>query len=357
MTNVIDLKSRRQDQTIDFAGLSTLFAHGRRAKDDVFWLKENAEWLGILASMRADIPEDAVAPYREVYQNLAAKVTFFPQYYRFFLSLCLDLEDLGLQGDQGAILCHWIDRHQFARAELSDLQRAEAERLLSRRVSVCRDQSLHDRLEKFISRSTTFALPNKKAAYELAHIVFYLADYGQRDPHLNDSAHISLDNAGLLAFLDQDADLLGEICAAKRLAGEVPDKVWESFVCQAHTDCHMGQIGTAGGEDGYHTYLVSGWLAQMTGRKAFVGAIPAGKVAIHAPATGNGALRGLSQALFEYGQGRSADWGKMRASLVASMPEDGQAILEAAERSTYRFDAFFEGFSRAADKGNGLIYT
>lgn len=356
MTNVIDLKSRRQDQAIDFASLSTLFAHGRRAKDDVFWLKENAEWLGILANMDADKPRDAIAPYEEIYQDLAAKITFFPQYYRFFLSLCLDLEDLGLRGDQGAILCHWVDRHQFARAELSDLQRAEAERLLARRICVRRDPSLQDRLENFISRSMTFALPNKKAAYELAHIVFYLADYGQQDPRLSDAAHISLDNAGLLAFLDQDADLLGEICAAKRLAGEIPDKVWESFVCQAHNDCRMGHIGMAGSADGYHTYLVSGWLAQMTGRKAFERAIPAGKVAIHAPAAGNGALCGLSQALFDYGRGRSADWGKMRARLIATMPEDGQAILEAAERSTYRFDAFFEGFSRAADNGNGLIY-
>ena len=58
---------------------------------------------------------------------------FFPQYYRFLLGLCLDLEDLGIGGQKGSKLVQWVADQGLARAELSDLQRAEARRLCLRR--------------------------------------------------------------------------------------------------------------------------------------------------------------------------------------------------------------------------------
>jgi hypothetical protein len=89
------------------------------------------------------------------------------------------------------------------------------------------DAGLNDRLLHFINCAETFALPNKKAAYELTHIVFYLSEYGRRDPHLDNRAIQSLNFVGILAYLDQNADLLAEVCIALRYAGQAPSKIWE----------------------------------------------------------------------------------------------------------------------------------
>ena len=83
----------------------------------------------------------------------------------------------------------WVATQGLAEVELSGFQRGEAFRLLSRRgKKIPIDTGLDDRLRQFINRSATLALPNKKAAYELTHIVFYLSEYGRRDPKLDAGA-------------------------------------------------------------------------------------------------------------------------------------------------------------------------
>lgn len=347
MTNVIHFMRQKQTGTSGIAGLSAMFANHRRAQGDVYWLKENAEWLGILASRRGDVPDAAVMPYEAFYASIPGQLEFFPQYYRFFLSLCLDLEDLGLGDAQGEALCEWVAQRGLPQAELSDLQRAEAVRLLARRGAGREDPALVERLHGFMARPETFALPNKKAAYELAHIVFYLSDYGRRDPALGKAAIRSLEYAGILAFLDQNTDLLAEICAALRFAGATPSPVWERLICTAHGHCTFsgaaqGQLG-----DGYHGYLVTGWLAQLTGEACFSQAVPAGQVTIFSAPEGLGPLRQMSEIMFEMGANRSTDWSKMRRSLMADLSPEDQGILEAAEHSISCFDTFFEGFARA----------
>ena len=56
----------------------------------------------------------------------------FPAIYRFILSFALDLETLGLGQGKSAKLGQWVVDHNLVGAELSDLQRAEAVRLLKR---------------------------------------------------------------------------------------------------------------------------------------------------------------------------------------------------------------------------------
>ncbi|MFC3117922.1 DUF6902 family protein [Jhaorihella thermophila] len=213
---------------------SKSFARHRRFGDDVFWLKENAELLNILECTGLDLGPDALAPHEGFYADIERRLGFFPQYYRFFLSICLDLEDLGMPGDKGEALCRWAAREGLADAELSDLQRAEARRLMLRRGidPLPEDAGLEDRLRLFMDRSETFAMPNKKAAYELTHIVFYLSEYGRRDPGLSAAAAKSLEFAGILAFLDQNVDLLAEICVAMRHAGIAPSSIWEDWLEQ-----------------------------------------------------------------------------------------------------------------------------
>jgi len=192
------------------AALIQRFATERRAETDVFWFKENAEVLNILVSTGAQVPPEAISPFDALYQTLDRRLGFFPQYYRFLLSMCLDLEDLGLQGNMGARATSWVAAEGLVAAELSDLQRAEARRLCLRRGvdPLARDTGLDDRLRAFGSRSTTFALPNKKAAYELTHIVFYLSEYGRQDPALPEEFIDSLQFAGTIAFLEMNIELL-----------------------------------------------------------------------------------------------------------------------------------------------------
>jgi hypothetical protein len=112
-------------------------------------------------------------------------MAFLAQYIRFYLSIFFDLENMGLKVDVGGQMCNWIAAQGLAEAELSDLQCGEASRFLARRgTKVSIALGLDDRSRQFINRSATFALANKKTAYELTYIVYYLSEYGRRDPNL-----------------------------------------------------------------------------------------------------------------------------------------------------------------------------
>lgn len=349
MSNVITLR-RPEGSTLATrqARLIIGFADHRRLSDDVFWLKENAELLGIFCATDARLGADALAPFDTFYDQIEDRLRFFPQYYRFLISVCLDLEDLGLNGDKGTMLCDWVAQQGLVGAELSDLQRAEARRLLARRgAGQAQDARLDARLHRFIDRSDTFSMPNKKAAYELTHIVFYLSGYGKHDPSISAQAVLSLEFAGLLAYLDQNMDLLAEVCTALRFAGQVPSPIWDEAVLAAHRACVVVADADAGLNDPYHEYLVTGWAAQVAGAPAFAAEVPEGPVRFARPLVPVGALRTMSERMFEMGQTRSGDWHHMRGHVAPYLGPDGHEVLTSAEQSTDNFDAFFEGFARA----------
>ncbi len=262
--------------------------------------------------------------------------------------MCLDIEDLGFGPGHGTSLAEWIARQGLHEAELSDLQRAEAQRLLARRGVEVGDAGLDDRLRAFAARSATFALPNKKAAYELTHIIFYLSAYGRRAVTFEDEILVSLEYAGLLAFLDQNADLLAEICIALRYAGAHPSPIWEAFVLQGLSafDIQVGpEVDVV---DDYHEYLVSHWLASMAAPETRGAPLPEGRCRFVAARRAPGPLRGLSVTLMQMQSARSADWDRMRPLLMRQVDGAEAEIVEAAEASSDRFGAFFEGFARAA---------
>ena len=345
MDNVIALNARqhRQPRPQRLAAHTTLFAHHRRDEGDVFWLKENAELLNILEATGA-AGTFALDAYAEFYDTVEARLGEYPQYYRFLISICLDLEDLGWDGEKGTAICAWARAQNLAGAELSDLQRAEAERLLARRDATRPDPGLLDRLRAFIDRSETFSIPNKKAAYELTHIVFYLSEYGRITPDLGDNALRSLTFAGLLAYLDQNYDMLAEICVALRYAGQTPSPIWEGAVMAALKSTRPSPAPTGGAMDDYHSYFVASWLAGMVAQESFPLSIVPGALRMDMAQPPARPLRHMSQALAET---RNADWHAVRPKIVARLDEDGASLLNAAERSTSQFDAFYEGFARA----------
>ncbi|MFV1442004.1 MULTISPECIES: DUF6902 family protein [unclassified Phaeobacter] len=345
------------------------FACHRRRPQEVYWLKENAELLSLLRVMqqRAGGPagaggiggEAALSPLRPFCDGAARQLRFFPQYYRFILSICLDYEDLTGTPAAAAELAHWAAAQGLVEAELSDLQRAEAQQLLARRgIALPVDPGLADRLRRFTRRSATFAIPNRKAAYELTHIVFYLSDYGRRDPGLDARALQSLTYAGLLACLDQDLDLLAEICIALRYAGATPPPYWEQLLSHATAQFTLTPDGFDGRMDGYHTCFVTLWWQQVTavGRKAEPACrLPAGAgQALHiaAPAT-RSLLAPLSVWLMEAGAGpgRTAPalWQDALSHMAAHSGPDARKQLRNLQNSTPAFEAFWQIFSRAGD--------
>ena len=355
MSNVVHLNitSRNAREGGRLAQLLAAFAAHRRIGDDVFWLKENAELLNILecSGPRPEgLAEALAAAHGGFYADAEKRLGFFPQYYRFLLSICLDLEDLGMPGHKGEALAAWIADQGLADAEMSDLQRAEARRLMLRRGvdPMAHDGGLDARLHRFISRAETFALPNKKAAYELTHTVFYLSEYGRRDPGLGREAARSLEFAGTLAFLDLNADLLAEVCIAMRHAGLTPPAAWEGWLAR-HTRAFAVEAGDhlAPGDD-YHEFFVCNWLEASAGRAAFARDFTAGRMGFFRPETGRGPLREMSECMFRLEGSRQGDWQKMRPRILEELSEGGRAVLAEAEAASSCFDAFFEGFARVA---------
>ncbi|MEO0402185.1 MAG: hypothetical protein AAF214_07400 [Pseudomonadota bacterium] len=351
MSNIIALHAppRRQRLSERTDTLIDGFARHRRIQDDVFWLKENAELLNILECTSTRVSEDALAPHAAFYEGLAERLHFFPQYYRFLLSIGLDLEDLGMPGAQMECLCDWVARQGLPHAELSDLQRAEARRLLARRgvFTSAADPGLDDRLRAFIGRPATFALPNKKAAYELTHIVFYLSEYGRRDPRLDEAALTSLEYAGILAHLDQNMDLLAEICVALRQAGQTPSPIWEDAVRYALSGFDVSQNDQVPLSDDYHEYLVSTWALASMGVNDSGCAVPEGRCIFTRSPGQAGALRPMSAALLTFAQARSSEWARMRQGVYDMLDPEATMTLSTTIQSTARFDAFFEEFARA----------
>ncbi|MFL4470958.1 hypothetical protein ACERZ8_14115 [Tateyamaria armeniaca] len=351
MSNIIALNAppRRQRLSERTGALVDCFASQRRIPDDVFWLKENAELLNILECTGQTLSDDDLEPHRAFYDALPERLAFFPQYYRFLLSIGLDLEDLGMEGAEMERLCMWVAMQGLPEAELSDLQRAEARRLLARRgvATQAADAGLDDRLRAFINRPATFALPNKKAAYELTHIVFYLSEYGRRDPQLDANALVSLEYAGLLAHLDQNMDLLAEICVAMRQAGQRPSAIWEDAVRTNLSGFDVIADDQNPLSDHYHEYLVSTWAMAHIGADDSGAALPVGRCLFRRPELAASALRPMSAALMSFGQARSGDWAQMEHGLLDMMEEDAASTVQATVASSAAYPAFFEAFARA----------
>jgi hypothetical protein len=347
MSNVVSIGLPKRPNLAQRQGaLLQSFACHRRTADDVFWLKENAELLNVLATGGAKPRPRDLEVYRGFYDSLEERMRFFPQYYRFLLSICLDLEDLGMAGDTGRALCARVHDLDLAAGELSDLQRAEAQRLLARRGYGELTDDLEKRLHAFIEQTETFSLPNKKAAYELTHIVFYLSDYGAQPLRLSEAAVTSLEYAGLLAFLDQDLDLLSEVCVALRFAGETPSDIWEDWLAGELNGFILAPVPAGPVNDAYHEYFVASWWAGIAGMTGFPGVPSAAGMEVMRSHPSKGPLRALSELMYQLGPARSGDWNRMRGLLHRCIAAEHHHILDCAAQSSQRFDAFFEGFSR-----------
>ena len=354
MTNVLSLpRGRMRPASAAATGrLLELAALHRHAQGDARWLKDNAEVLRLLVTT-GQHAEAAVLDrvHRQTVRDLPDRLTFFPQYYRFFLSIALDLSALGLPVDAPALVARAFD-DGLPEAELSDLQRAEAE-LFGLRAGVirARDEALHARLIRFGSRAETFALPNKKAAYELTHIAFYLSDYGRQTVPEGACLQAGLLNAGLVAWLEQNTDLLSEICVALRFCGAEPPAAWDDAVARDLAAFRLVPGAAAAGPDGLHCWMMAAWAVSAQGGAPLERPMPEGPLALVAPQRPS-ALHEISAALMDMDAARCGDWPVMRRRLSGRLSVAAMDLMDQAASSTAAFEPFFDRFARVCRKGH-----
>ncbi|MEM6987645.1 MAG: hypothetical protein AAF499_14030, partial [Pseudomonadota bacterium] len=240
-------------------------AERRRSIDDVYWLKENAELLRILVCTETDIGAGSLGLYEAFYNSAESRMQFFPQYYRFILSICLDLERLGINGPVGRQLQALVRRRRLVEGELSDLQRLEARWLLGGASTPDRPaEDLLHRMRLFGSNAAFFAIPNRKAAFELTHLVFYASDYGRVQPHWLKCVLPALHNIGIVALLDDDKDLLAEVIVSLRYCGAPVPFYWSQVAGGARQSLEGAPHGTHPvGSDLFHEALTLGWAESV----------------------------------------------------------------------------------------------
>lgn len=348
MSNVISMATARRPKAASgLAALLASFAQHRRAETDPFWLKENAEVLGILAAIGQRPDPQALRVYANIYADLPARLSFFPQYYRMLLGLALSLEALGMPGNLSQSMGAWIAREGLVAAETSDVQRAEARYLLQRcgqGIGVAAE-GLDARLHHFIDRPATFALPNQKAAYELVHLLFYLSHYGEMRPDLPQGAERALRNAGTIALLEQNSDLLAEVCIARHYAGFAVPEPWKIMVQRQETGLQLSSGSNL--NDSYHNFLVNQWLFGTIADASFGHAYPTGPIRFDYNLHKAVPLREMSHALLALGEARSGEWAVMRAICAQNLSHEATDVLVEAEAADPQFEDFFADFARA----------
>ncbi|MFN4153212.1 MAG: DUF6902 family protein [Paracoccaceae bacterium] len=347
MSNIVSLR-RQGSLACDPAipALIDLFASRRRGRHDAFWLKENAELLQILAALGAGGQVD-LGPLRLRADSLMQELRFFPQYYRMYLSLAVDLRDLGMADAPVEEMADFVRAQDLPAVELSDTHRGEALLLLRRAGVAVEDPALEARLARFATNSAAFCLPNRRAAYDLTHIVFHAADYGRRTIARDGARRLSLIHAGIVAWLEGNLDLLAEVTLALRLSGEDVPGAWAAEVAKAADDVAFGPGSAAGPfDDDYHQYLVLNWALGLSGGAAFRGGVPQTARLIHQPQRSGAALHELSLALLDMGEARLPDWSRMRWRLWSKLLQPARERLGMVE-TLPEFESFFAGFSRA----------
>jgi hypothetical protein len=349
MSNIVSLNKPTSVSLVPaLDSVLDIFANRRRSRRDAYWLKENAEVLQVLLTTTAGPGKPDLSPYDGFVSTLLDELAFFPQYYRFYLSMALDLAALGRTDVPVNAIAEKVVQDGLIVSELSDSHRAEARLLLARAgIAIDEDAGLAARLSSFSGRSALFCLPNRQLAYALTHHVFHATDYGRRRFDPDENLRLSLIHAGLVAWLEDNLDLLAEVAVALHHAGHEVPSLWRQEILAAAAS-FSGVTGPEAGpfDDDYHEYLVLNWAAGALGGTPFAAPMPSGARLFHRQRSNSHALRDLSLALLGLGRNRSPDWATMRWRLWPKLSAPARARIEAVD-SLPEFAGFFRVFSRS----------
>ena len=324
-------------------GTVRAFASQRNNELSLAYLKENGELLTIAASSGLLLEPAAFAYYRSFYDNALQTCKFFPQYFRFILAIVLNLEDLGYEGNTGTKICDYVARQGFLDYDTSDIRRFEILTLLARRREdgpIEREyrQYLTGSVDKFISRPDHFIKFNRPLFYDLTHFIFFLTKYGQTESPLKNSPLECLTNVGILALLDDDVDLLAEICVCFRFLGEKPPPFWLTYVEDAlskviitYDNSVTSALNSA--TDDYHPYIIMNWLLALRQQPTFTERFKGRTPYFLMPEREAGVLSILSDALYKTQIAKTMSDKECTKTLMELSP-DNKALLSGALAST-----------------------
>lgn len=271
------------------------------------YLKENGELLSIAASSNIKMAPESLDLYTDFYENILSLIDLYPPFFRFFLAIALDLEALGMPGNKGEILSDYVLKKDLYAQETSDTRRLEILNLLAR---TGREPDFHSdsranlerRVQGFLNAPDRFVKFNRPFFYDLTHIIFFMTNYGKIEIDYSEALIQSLTNIGLLAFLDDDFDLLAEICLCFLFLGEEAPSIWQIACETAFNDLTISyqepQSHSSGSiVDEYHIYFVINWLMKFSGKAAFPHKLKSGIPVFSKPQTNTSALASLSHKL------------------------------------------------------------
>lgn len=351
MPNVVSFMRAQGLPELGFgpAALISSVAGYRAGAEDLRWMKENAELLRCLASCDVTVAPDVLhEKYGAFVENLPQRLAFFPQYYRFFLHMACDLHALGMPGVEPATLARVALASGAPQAELSDLQRAERDWLLRRAgVETGVDaRKTRQRLAEAVADPRAFVLPNRKASYELTHIAFYVSDYGKDQSDIPTGLDQSLRNVGILAWLEQNLDLLAECCIALDQIGSTVPLLWSERLAGALPAYRLRPSAEAGPVDGYHSWLMVLWSQLHHCPAALQRPYPEQGFTVLDPPVETGALRALSRVLLGRDPQETGSWLSIKDEVSSGFGSEISAIVDRAACSIPEFPEFFEGFAR-----------
>lgn len=243
------------------------------------FLKENGELLSIAANSGLYVEPKSLALYTLFYEQSYEIYQLYPQFSRFILGITLDLETLGHPGTQAKKIAEHMLNIGMLDFETSDTRRLETlsmfERLGMRSECAQRHKRLAlDRVTAFTSDADHFTRLNKPLFYELTHLVFFLSDYGRKAMPISTDIHRCLIHAGVLAYLDDDFDLLAEVCVSLSFISAQIPKLWQGAISKFLSsmkisfETHLASALNPS-VDEYHPFLVSNWFLAISGGNAF----------------------------------------------------------------------------------------
>lgn len=353
MPNVVSFMRAQGQPELGFgpeALISSISRH-RAVQEDLRWLKENAELLRCLASSGVQVSAGALQDcYGDFAADLPQKLAFFPQYYRFFLHLACDLHALGMPGVDPDRLARLALASGMPQAELSDLQRAERDWLLTRAgVPVGMGaKTVRHRLAEAVFDPRAYVLPNRKAGYELTHIAFYLSDYGRDTTAIPDGLAPCLRNVGILAWLEQNLDLLAECCIALDQIGEPVPVIWSDRLASALPAYRVRASAEVDLTDSYHSWLMVLWSQIRLRPLGLQRPFPSHGFSVTEPPVETGALRALSMVLLGRSASDTGSWQAVKDEVGAGYGPEITAVVDSVAGAIPEFSEFFEGLPDTA---------
>ena len=243
------------------------------------YFKENGELLSITVNSGFLLDPRAVALYDDFYTSALKLAKCYPQYFRFIIGIVIDLEKGGMQGNESEKITQYILDEGLVLFDMCETRKLETLSMLQE-VAPLNPQfigihnNIIENVDRLISNPDLYAKLNKPLFYELTHILFFLTKYGKEPIALTNDVLPCLTNMGLLCLLDNDADLLAEICICMMYIGAEVPEYWDDFLQrslqQVKITYHETVVSALNpAVDEYHVYFVLNWYQAVKNSPSF----------------------------------------------------------------------------------------